>query len=68
MGLRSSRAVTSDDQNRLSRLPHLVVVADETNLAAQWSGLAPERSFLWLVSHARLRTVAQVGGYTIRER
>ena len=61
-------AVTSADLDRLSRLPHLVTVADEVNLAAQWPGLAPERSLLRLVSHARLRPVAYVGGYTIRER
>jgi hypothetical protein len=61
-------AVRPPALNRLAHTSPLVVIANEANLAQQWPGLPPERSLRWLLDHARLRRVAYVGGYTIRER
>ena len=61
-------SATTGDLRGLARTYPLVVVANEANLAEQWAGLPPEKALQWLLGHARLRPVARIGGYTIRER
>ncbi len=58
-------ALTPGDLRRLVRTRPLVVVADEQNLGTQWTGLPPDAAFDWLMAHAHLRSVAQVGAYTV---
>jgi hypothetical protein len=50
---------------RAVKNPLLTVVVNEGNLASQWHGLPPQLAFSWLQAHARLRPVADAGGYTI---
>jgi hypothetical protein len=50
---------------RAGKSPSLTVVVNEGNMASQWHGLPPQRAFSWLQAHARLRPVADAGGYTI---
>lgn len=61
-------AISPPAMIQLAHTSHLVVISNEANLAQQWPDLAPERSLRWLLDYARLRQVAYVGGYTIRER